>query len=61
MVNLVIKFLIKTHKYFETRMHSSRICTVRCSSHLLVGVSAQGDVCAWKRGCLPSLSGGGAV
>ena len=40
----VANTLVALHK--KTRMHSSRMYTVHCSSHLEgVGVSAQGDVC----------------
>ena len=35
----------------KTRMHSSRMRTVRCSSHLGEGVSAEGG--CLPRGCLP--------
>ena len=53
---------------FTTRMHSSMMCTVRCSGRLwawgcLTGMSAQagclpGGACL-PRGCLPGEVGGG--
>ena len=51
---------------FQTRKHSSRMRTVRCSGRLLVGeclpwgMSAQGGVCTggvFARGCIPACTG----
>ena len=40
-------------KLITTRMHSSRMRTVRCISRLLGAVSARGGVCPGGVGCLP--------
>ena len=52
MSNLCCEKTTTFQKTFQTRIHSSRMRTVRCSNHLLRRVSAYG-------GCLPRGMGGG--
>ena len=52
-VEVFFEFVINKNDSFTTRRHSSRMRTVRCSSHLGGGVSAQEGVST--RDCLPRV------